>query len=64
VGAVVPLESEQEDPQVAKKGHTEEQILRALHQAESGSEIGAERQVFEYLVKCSSHPMRNIPLRA
>jgi len=29
----------QEDPQVAKKGHTEEQILRALHQAESGTRI-------------------------
>src|SRR2546423_15078097 len=34
-----PLDSEQEDRKVAKKGHTEEQILRALHQAESGTRI-------------------------
>ena len=30
----------QEDTQVAKKGHTEEQILRALRQAEGGSRVG------------------------
>jgi putative transposase len=34
-----PLEREQEDTKVAKKGHTEEQILRALRQAESGTRI-------------------------
>ena len=29
----------EEDTPVAKKGHTEEQILRALRQAESGSRV-------------------------
>lgn len=29
-----------EDPKVAKKGHSEEQILRALGQAESGTRVG------------------------
>lgn len=29
-----------EDPKVAKKGHSEEQILRALRQAESGTRVG------------------------
>src|SRR6202047_2898228 len=33
-----PLRCEQEDAKV-KKGHTEEQILRALHQAEGGTRI-------------------------
>ena len=33
------LEQRQEDTKVAKKGHSEEQILRALHQAESGSRV-------------------------
>ena len=33
-----PLEREQEDAKV-KKGHTEEQILRALHQAEGGTKV-------------------------
>src|SRR5713226_5363149 len=33
-----PLCSEQEDAEV-KKGHTEEQILRALHQAEGGAKV-------------------------
>jgi len=33
-----PLCSEQEDAKV-KKGHTEEQILRALHQAEGGAKV-------------------------
>ena len=28
-----------EDPEVAKKGHWEEQILRALRQAESGARV-------------------------
>src|SRR6185369_3029586 len=35
-----PLESSEEDRTVAKKGHTEEQILRALRQAEGGSRVG------------------------
>jgi transposase-like protein len=34
-----PLGREREDRKVAKKGHTEEQILRALHQAESGAKV-------------------------
>jgi putative transposase len=34
----VPLCSEQEGAKV-KKGHTEEQILRALHQAEGGTKV-------------------------
>jgi len=34
-----PLGREQKDRKVAKKGHTEEQILRALHQAESGVKV-------------------------
>lgn len=29
-----------EGPKVAKKGHSEEQILRALRQAESGTRVG------------------------
>ena len=33
-----PLRCEQEDAKV-KKGHTEEQILRALHQAEGGAKV-------------------------
>jgi putative transposase len=33
------LEQRQEDTKVAKKGHSEEQILRALHQAESGTRV-------------------------
>ena len=33
------LKQRQEDTTVAKKGHSEEQILRALHQAESGSRV-------------------------
>jgi putative transposase len=35
-----PVGEHQEDTQVAKKGHTEEQILRALRQAEGGSRVG------------------------
>jgi putative transposase len=34
-----PLEREEEGRKVAKKGHTEEQILRALHQAEGGTRV-------------------------
>jgi putative transposase len=34
-----PLEREEEGRTVAKKGHTEEQILRALHQAEGGTRV-------------------------
>lgn len=34
-----PLGHEEEDRKVAKKGHTEEQILRALRQAESGTRV-------------------------
>jgi putative transposase len=33
------LDASEEDLRVAKKGHTEEQILRALHQAESGTRV-------------------------
>jgi len=33
------VDEHEEDTPVAKKGHTEEQILRALHQAESGTRI-------------------------
>ena len=33
------MDEHEEDTPVAKKGHTEEQILRALHQAESGTRI-------------------------
>src|SRR5208282_6048100 len=34
-----PLDENEEDTKVAKKGHTEEQILRALRQAESGTRV-------------------------
>ena len=34
-----PVSALREDPKVAKKGHSEEQILRALRQAESGSRV-------------------------
>jgi transposase-like protein len=34
-----PLESAEEATKVPKKGHSEEQILRALQQAESGERI-------------------------
>ena len=33
------MDEHEEDTQVAKKGHTEEQILRALRQAEGGSRV-------------------------
>ena len=33
------MEENEEDTKVAKKGHTEEQILRALRQAESGARV-------------------------
>src|SRR5271155_4738010 len=32
-------EAKKEDPKVAKKGHSEEQILRALRQAEGGTRV-------------------------
>jgi putative transposase len=34
-----PLKREQEDRKLAKKYHVEEQILRALHQAEGGAKV-------------------------
>jgi putative transposase len=34
-----PLKVSEEDSEVAKKGHSEDQILRALHQAESGTRV-------------------------
>ena len=34
-----PLGEHEEDTQVAKKGHSEEEILRALRQAEGGSRV-------------------------
>jgi hypothetical protein len=34
-----PVDEHEEDTLVAKKGHTEEQILRALGQAEGGSRV-------------------------
>jgi putative transposase len=33
------VDEHEEDTQVAKKGHTEEQILRALRQAEGGTRV-------------------------
>ena len=33
------MDEHEEDTPVAKKGHTEEQILRALRQAESGTRV-------------------------
>jgi len=33
------LEREQEDRKAAKKGHTEEQVLRALQQARGGAKV-------------------------
>jgi hypothetical protein len=40
----------EEDTQVAKKGHTEEQILRALRQAEGGTRVAEI---------CREHGMRS-----